>query len=167
MINKSLDWYVAYTNSRSEKKVNLRLQQLGVESFLPLQEVKKKWSDRIKTLEVPLFPNYIFVKTCVKKLPSIENMKGICKFIVYNRQFAKVKEEEITSIKRILESKKNIEILGLGFTSGDKVKVKVGHLEGMCGKLIRRKSKQYFVVELEEMQKQLLMDIPVNYLELI
>jgi transcription antitermination factor NusG len=55
-------WLAIYTRPRWEKKVNLLLQEKGVESYCPLNKVKRKWSDRVKIIEEPLFKSYVFVK---------------------------------------------------------------------------------------------------------
>ncbi len=52
-------WYVLFTMSKLEKKINYSFQQQGIESFLPLHKIIRQWSDRKKKLDVPLFPNYI------------------------------------------------------------------------------------------------------------
>ena len=56
-------WYAIYTRPRWEKKVDLLLKDQGLESYCPLNKVKRKWSDRIKLVEEPLFKSYVFVRT--------------------------------------------------------------------------------------------------------
>jgi transcriptional antiterminator RfaH len=58
----SKNWFVFYTKSRQEKKVNDLLLRHGFEPYLPLQKVLRQWSDRKKKVEVPLFNSYIFVR---------------------------------------------------------------------------------------------------------
>ena len=58
----SQKWYAVYTKPRWEKKVNSLLLQKGIEVYCPLNKVRRKWSDRIKTIEEPLFKSYVFVK---------------------------------------------------------------------------------------------------------
>ena len=55
-------WYAIYTRPRWEKKVNLLLGGKGIESYCPLNKIKRKWSDRLKTIQEPLFKSYVFVK---------------------------------------------------------------------------------------------------------
>ena len=55
-------WFAIQTRSRHEKKANVELQEKGIESFLPLHAEKHKWSDRDRIVEVPLFPQYLFVR---------------------------------------------------------------------------------------------------------
>ena len=55
-------WLAVYTRPRWEKKVDQLLKEQGTESYCPLNKVKRKWSDRVKTVEEPLFKSYVFVK---------------------------------------------------------------------------------------------------------
>jgi len=58
-----MNWYLLYTASRAEKQVEQRIKLEGVEVFLPMHLTPRKWSDRVKMVEVPLFSSYIFVRT--------------------------------------------------------------------------------------------------------
>ena len=55
-------WYAVYTAPRAEKKVSERFVQEGIEHYLPIQTVKRRWSDRIKEVQVPVVNGYIFVR---------------------------------------------------------------------------------------------------------
>jgi transcription antitermination factor NusG len=55
-------WYAIYTNPRWEKKVDKLLTEAGIESYCPLNTVMRKWSDRMKKVEEPLFKSYVFVQ---------------------------------------------------------------------------------------------------------
>jgi len=84
MINESrqgLKWHVIYTMPRAERKVASSIDEMGIESYLPLYKVTRQWSDRKKKVEVPLFPNYVFVKVSEKGRRVIFNIKEPVKFI--------------------------------------------------------------------------------------
>ncbi len=55
-------WYAAYTMPKFEKRIYGELVKKNVEAYLPVQQVFRQWSDRVKKIELPLFPNYIFVR---------------------------------------------------------------------------------------------------------
>ena len=63
-------WYALYTKPRWEKKVYRLLSERGMEAYCPLNKVKKKWSDRIKLVEEPLFKSYVFVHTEEEETPG-------------------------------------------------------------------------------------------------
>ena len=78
-INKK--WFAIYTRPRWEKKVNLLLQEKGVESYCPLNKVKRKWSDRVKIIEEPLFKSYVFVKVSDEEKTTVRMTACVTNFV--------------------------------------------------------------------------------------
>ena len=69
-----MSWNVIYTKSRSEKKVEERLKNIGIEAYCPVRTEVKFWSDRKKSILVPVLPSMVLVK--------IEKNKEI-KFLIF------------------------------------------------------------------------------------
>jgi len=68
----SYPWYALQVRSRYEKIVASTLLSKGYEGFLPLYSQRRRWSDRMKELELPLFPGYLFCRFDVnKRLPIL------------------------------------------------------------------------------------------------
>ena len=59
-------WIAVYTKPRHEKTVENELLKKGFEVYLPILKERRKWSDRKKWVEFPLFRSYIFVRTEIK-----------------------------------------------------------------------------------------------------
>ena len=76
-----LKWFVLYTTSRSEKKVAKRLDEMGIEVYLPIIEELRQWSDRKKKVQKALFNGYVFVKTNRAKLWESLQVPGAVKFV--------------------------------------------------------------------------------------
>jgi len=157
-------WYVAYTYSRSEKKIDTRIRQLGIQSFLPLQKVKRKWSDRFKFVEVPLFPSYVFVNTTEDKIPQLKSIDGIATFLSFENKLAVVKEDEIDLIRKVIQGKMDVEVVSETFVKGQKVEVQSGPFAGLTGTLIKEQGKKRFIVEFNNLNQHLSIDIPAHYL---
>ncbi len=66
-------WYAVHTRARHERVIAQRLREQGINTFLPLVTEVHRWSDRRKSVEVPLFGCYVFVK-----LPRPESID--CKY---------------------------------------------------------------------------------------
>src|SRR3569832_1099930 len=96
----SLKWYAIYTRPRWEKKVNNLLSQKGIEVYCPLNKIRRKWSDRIKTIEEPLFKSYVFVKVNDEDRTSVRMTNGVVNFVYWNGKPAIIREKEIQTIKR-------------------------------------------------------------------
>ena len=100
-------WFAIYTKPRWEKKVNQLLLGKGVECYCPLNKVKRKWSDRIKTIEEPLFKCYVFVKVTEADRTKVRLTNGVVNFVYWNGKPAVVREKEIQTIKLFLEDRKS------------------------------------------------------------
>lgn len=79
-----MKWKVLYVASRSEKKVNQKLNEFGIESYVPLRTERRKWSDRIKTINIPLINGYVFVKVDEKIRDTVFKVKGVLNYVRYN-----------------------------------------------------------------------------------
>lgn len=161
----TLNWYVAYTYPKFEKKVNTRFQQYGYETFLPLHTVRRVWSDRIKMVELPLFPNYLFVKTRKENLSLLQDFNGVVKFVSFQNEFAKVREKEIKLIKQLIGNGKDLKVERNQLFKGQQVRVKSGPLLGLKGLLVREEGKKRFLLEINDLKQKLSVSIPTHLLE--
>jgi transcription antitermination factor NusG len=86
-------WYAIYTKSRFEKKVFRDLAHSQYQVFLPLVTEKKHWSDRIKSVSVPLFPSYVFVKLLTQHQSKLYNYPGVVKLVSFEGNLARSKRK--------------------------------------------------------------------------
>jgi transcription antitermination factor NusG len=135
-------WYAIYTRPRWEKKVNTLLEAKGIESYCPLNRVRRKWSDRIKTIEEPLFKSYVFVKIDEEGRTNVRMTDGVINFVYWNGKPAIVKEREIQTIKRFLDEYENVGLVKIEFKPDQRVKVIAGPLMDLEGKVLEVKNKQ-------------------------
>jgi transcription antitermination factor NusG len=103
-------WFALYTKPRWEKKVNQLLTDKGVECYCPLNKVKRKWSDRTKTIEEPLFKSYVFVKITEEERTKVRLTNGVVNFVYWNGKPAIVREKEIQTIKLFLDEHENVQV---------------------------------------------------------
>ena len=108
-----MKWYAIYTKPRWEKKVHQLLISKGIESYCPLNKVRRKWSDRIKLVEEPLFKSYVFVPTDEKGKTLVRMTKGVINFVYWDGKPAIVKDKEIVAIKRFLDEYENVQAIDL------------------------------------------------------
>ena len=134
-------WYAIYTRPRWEKKVNILLAQKGIESYCPLNKVRRKWSDRIKTIDEPLFKSYVFVKVSDDQRTSVRMTNGVVNFVYWNGKPAIIKEKEIQTIKRFLDEFENIQVVKIDFEPEERVRVIAGPMMDQEGKVIEIKNK--------------------------
>ncbi len=125
-----------YTRPRWEKKVNSILQEKGFESYCPLNKVRRKWSDRIKVVEEPLFKSYVFVKISDKERSAVRLINGTLNFVYWDGKPAIIKEREIVTIKRFLDEYENVEARPMEIKLHQRVRITNGTLMDQEGKVI-------------------------------
>jgi transcription antitermination factor NusG len=142
-----MPWFVIYTKSRNEKKVAELLQRNGVEAFCPLIKLRKKWSDRTKIVETPLFNSYVFVNLSEKDRNVVFYVPGVIRYLFWLKKPAIVKDSEIESLKTILH-----ETMGSftieNYQIGETIKISEGAFKGLDG-VIEKQSKNKLHVILE------------------
>jgi len=147
-------WLVFYTKSRGEKAADKLLQKFGFESYLPLNKVLRQWSDRKKKVEVPLFNSYIFVRDIEANIPEILKTSGLSWNIRHNGVPAVLRESELATIKRFIESGLTIDIgTAQDLEKGDQVKIMDGPMKGAIGFLSGEYNEQKFTLELESIDQ--------------
>jgi len=154
-------WFAIYTKPRAEKKVNEQLQKYGYEVYLPLKKEVRQWKDRLKKVEVPLFNSYIFVKINTKEYYEIPKLiKGFVKFVTIGGEKVAVRDEEIITIKRLLDySSEKIDVLNEDFKLNEKVEIKNGKLKGLRGKLVEFRGKNRLAIRIDSLSTDLLVEI--------
>src|SRR5690349_12463127 len=138
-VNKK--WFAVYTRPRWEKKVNLLLQEKGVESYCPLNRVRRKWSDRVKTIEEPLCKSYVFVKVNDDEKTTVRMTAGVMNFVYWDKKPAIIKEKEILTIKRFLDEYRDVHVIPMELKLNDRVRVTSGSFMDQEGQILglRRK----------------------------
>jgi transcription antitermination factor NusG len=126
-------WFAVYTRPRWEKKVSKLLQEKGIESYCPLNKVHRKWSDRVKVIEEPLFKSYVFVKVTEEEKSSVRMTHGVVNFVYWLGKPALIKEKEIETIRRFLNDHHDVEVRSIDIKTGKKVLVQSGILMGKEG----------------------------------
>ena len=155
-------WYAVYTNSRAEKRVSDRLEEIGIETFLPLQKTLRQWSDRKKLVEKPLISSYVFVRIIPKEYFTVRKIDGIVKFIMIEGKPVPIPESQITNLRILCGSDAEVEISADVYEKGDQVEVTVGSLAGLRGELIRVGRKHKVVIRIIQPGMNLTVDIKTN-----
>ena len=136
-----MKWYALYTRPRWEKKVNGLLIQKGIESYCPLNKVKRKWSDRIKVIEEPLFKSYVFVKIGEDDRTRVRMTSGVVNFVYWEGKPAIIKDKEIQTIKRFLDEYENVDVVKMGLEPEQRVRIIAGPMMDQEGKIIEVRHK--------------------------
>ncbi|HSZ33994.1 MAG TPA: UpxY family transcription antiterminator [Puia sp.] len=101
-------WYAIYTKPRWEKKVHSLLSEKKIESYCPLNKVRKKWSDRMKIVEEPLFKSYVFAKVTAEDQTKVRMTAGVMNFVYWQGKPAIIPVKEIETIRKFLNEYENV-----------------------------------------------------------
>jgi transcription antitermination factor NusG len=129
-------WLAVYTRPRWEKKVNKLFLEKGLESYCPLNKVRRKWSDRIKLVEEPLFKSYVFVKVNEDDRSLVRMTNGAINFVYWNGKPAVIRDREITAIRRFLDEYENVEARPVELKLDQRVRITNGTLMDQEGKVL-------------------------------
>lgn len=139
-------WLAVYTRPRWEKKVTRLLEERGIECYCPLNKIRRKWSDRIKVVEEPLFKSYVFVKIADEHRLPVRTTAGVINFVYWDGKPAVIKEKEIEAIKRFLDEYENVEAYPVGIKVNQRVRITNGSFMDLEGKVVELKGKFVKVV---------------------
>jgi len=131
-------WLAIYTKPRWEKKIDLKLKEKGIESYCPLNKVHRKWSDRMKLVEEPLFKSYVFVHITEEQEMNVRMIEGVLNFVYWLGKPAVIKLTDINRIKRFLKDYDDVSVESLALKPDDIVTIISGALMEKEGKVMRR-----------------------------
>ncbi len=152
-------WYVLQTRSRFEKKCFEQLSILGISVFLPTQKVKRKWSDRIKEIELPLFSGYIFVQFEEIDRYKILNINGVVRFVTFGGNYATMNENQIETIRKIEKSETLIDVIDIKLFNGQEVLIASGPFKGLDAKIVHHNGKGKLLLSVETIGQGVLLEI--------
>lgn len=151
-------WYAAYTCPRHEKYVAHQLAERKIGSFLPLYSSVRRWKDRRKRLELPLFPGYVFVQMTEQNRLEVLRLPGVVQFVCFQGKPAPVASSEIEALRR--GTTDSIVVRPHPYLqAGRKVRISNGPLAGAEGIFVRRKQKARLVISISLIQRSVSMEI--------
>ena len=148
-------WTAFYVKSRAEKKTADRLQEQGFQTFCPVVEEVREWSDRKKKVKVPLFRSYLFAKVTEQERLEILQDHGVVASVMWLKKPAVIREEEIEGIKAMLGERSQIKLETYKrYQRGDLVQINDGPFQGNNALLLDVKRNKV-IVRIEGLQLQL------------
>ena len=157
-------WFAVYTNSRHEKCVAKHFDQRQIESFLPLYQKLHHWRKRNRVrLDLPLFPNYVFVHIAPQQRTSALAVPGVLGMVGRGRIASALPDAEIESLRIGLQLRKLEPHPYL--VAGERVRIKAGSMEGMEGILLRKKNELRVVLTLELIKRSVAVEVDTQDVE--
>ena len=153
-------WYAAYTCAKHEKRVAAELGGRGVEHFLPLYSSVRRWKDRRVSVEMPLFPGYVFVRLALRDRLRVVQVPSVVRLVGFGGLPTALPDAEMEAVRAGLARGLRAEPHPY-LTVGRRVRLKSGPLAGAEGILLRRKGNFRVVVSLELIQRSVAVDVDI------
>ncbi len=166
-IKENKKWFAIYVKSRSEKKVHEQLDDIGIESFLPLITRVKQWSDRKKKVEEPLFRSYLFVHISDNEYYNVLNITGVVKFICFERKPVEIPKNQIIAIKEYINDTDLHDVNYEDFKEGELVRVKSGQMKDLVGRFVKINGKHRVIIDIEAVGQSLAINIARSNVEAV
>ena len=155
---RALPWHALQVRPRYERTTAEHLAARGTEVFAPVYASQRRWSDRIKQIDLPLFPGYVFCRYEAEQRRSVLTAPGVTSIVGFGTTPAPVSDEELEAVRAITVS-------GLPFGPwpyvrvGDRVRIEAGCMTGMQGTLVRMRDRYRVVVNVELLQRSVAVEI--------
>jgi transcription antitermination factor NusG len=159
---ETVQWFALQIRSQHEKIVASTLREKGYEEFLPLCQIKRRWSDRVKRLEAPLFPGYVFCRFDVQKRLPILVTPGVRSIIGVGKIPLPIDDSEIAALQSIVKSGLPAEPWPF-LKIGQRVRIEQGSLEGIEGILLTPKNSYRLIVSVTLLQRSVAVEIDRNW----
>ena len=154
----NLFWVALQVRPRSEKLVATALDSKGIEVFLPLYTARRRWSDRVKELQVPLFDGYVFCKlNLLYRMPAL-TIPGVIQFVGIGKSPVPIAEDEIMALQSVIKS--GLPSMPWPFLQvGQTVRVEHGPLRDLEGILLKAKGSHRLVLSVSLLQRSVAVEV--------
>ena len=156
-------WFAIQVRTSTEKSVAAHLRCTGYESFVPLGKSRRRWSDRIKEIEIPLFPGYLFCRLDLHHRLPVLQTPGVLQIVGIGKTPIPVDETEIAAIQSVLKS--GLPAQPWPFLRvGQAVQIRYGPLSGLTGIIVDLKSEVRLVLSVSLLRRSVAVEVDRNCL---
>jgi transcription antitermination factor NusG len=154
-----MNWFALRVKPRTERVVADALAGKGYEQFLPLHKERKRWSDRVKVVETPLFAGYVFCRFDVQHRLPILTTPGVMHVVGIGKTPYPIDEDEVASLRVVVDSGLQVESWPY-LHVGQRIQIVSGPLTGSSGILQSVKSRDRLVVSISLLQRSVSVESP-------
>jgi transcription antitermination factor NusG len=151
-------WFALTVKPRHEKAAARNLRLRGLEDVLPLQRVRRPWSDRMQPVDLPIFPGYVFCRFSYAERLHALNTPGVTSIVGFGHEDAPIADAEIGALRALMASGWPLSPWPY-LRIGEAVRIERGALEGVRGTLLREKNPWRIVVNVELLQRSVAVEI--------
>jgi transcription antitermination factor NusG len=158
------NWFALRVRPKHEKTVATNLSKLGFDGYLPIHQVRRRWSDRVKLLDTPLFPGYLFCRFAYSDRLRVLNSPGVESIVGFGKTDVPVEDSEIAAVRTLVASGKPLAHLPF-LRIGQNVVIERGPLAGIRGVVLRDESAWRVVVSVEALDRSIAVEVDREVLQ--
>lgn len=157
------EWYAFRVRPRHEKMVSSSLRGKGYDEFLPLTRSRRKWADRSKIVEMPLFPGYIFCGARRSDIGGIRSTPGVVDVIRAGAHPLPARREEIEGLQTAVNAELGMESCDfIEPRSHGQLQIVSGPLRGLQGILVEVRGAQRLILSVELLRRSVVVELPAT-----
>lgn len=157
-------WFAIHTKYKAEKFITSQLLKQNITAYTPLLESVHRYGKKVKSHQVPLIHNYVFVKITKHDYVPVLETQYVFRFVKQGQHLVCIPDREIQILKQIVGEEYRATLADMDLVIGDVVEVIGGNLTGLTGKLISTKGNHNMLVELENIACQFQIEIDAQLL---
>ncbi len=162
--NQQWPWFAIVARTGREKNASLLLENAGYECYLPVVKFTRQWSDRVKDVEVPLFPGYLFCRMNPHNRLPVLMTPGVIQIVGVGKTPIPVEEQEVEALQRV--GKSAISMMPWPYLQvGHIASIKEGPLKGLTGIVIKIKSGMRLVLSISLLQRSVAVEIDRSWID--
>lgn len=157
-------WFAIRTKARHELVAARFVEARGIEQFVPVYQSRRTWSDRVKTVQLPLFAGYFFVRMDSAGFTPVLEAPGVVHVVGFGGTPSPIPDAEIQAVRRLVSS-------GLPacphpyLKAGDRVRIKGGPLQQLEGTLQKIRNQWRFVLSVDMLQRSVSVEVDSELVE--
>ena len=151
-------WFAISTSAGREKSASSILEHCGYECYLPVSRLTRKWSDRTKRIDAPLFPGYFFCRLNQHNRLPVLMVPGVIQIVGVGKRLTPIDDAEIAAIQRVGASSMSATpwpYVGVGQVA----RIDAGPLRGLSGIVIKVKSGMKLILSVSLLQRSVAVEI--------
>ena len=157
-------WYAITVKHQHEQSVRASLEGRGFEALAPTYRGCRRWSDRLKELDLPIFGGYVFCRFPYQERIPVLDTPGVVKVVSFGGKPAEIPDAEITAIQAVMAARLPARPWPY-LKPGDRVRIERGPLRGLEGSLLREKHRLRLIVGVQILQRAMSVELEVDMVE--
>ena len=156
-------WYALTVKHQHEAAARSALEFKGFEALAPTYRVRRRWSDRVKEIDLPLFAGYVFCRFAFSERVNVIDVPGVARVVEFGGAPAEISEAEIGAIRTVMDLENAKVRRWPCLNPGDRVRVERGPLRGVEGTLMREeRGRMQLVIGIEMLQRSLAVEVDAD-----